>query len=85
MLLLLSSSRSGLDPVQDGGGSRFQFGVGAGSDLEATKTLVGHSEGRGKHADRDARALALGPQPLAGWVVGCGVEQGGVDLVGDVA
>ncbi len=74
MLLLLSSRWSGGDLSECDGGLVFEFGVGAGADLESSESLVGNVESGGEDADRDPEPLPFEAEVASDGVVGGGVE-----------
>ena len=73
-----------VDSCEGERGSLFEFGVCAGSNLKPAELLVGDTQACGEDGDGDADALAFGSQLSARGVLGGGVEQRGVNLVGDV-
>ena len=63
----------------------FEFGIVSGADLEAPESLIWDCESICQHGDRDAGSLSGGTKLLSDRVVGVGVHECLVDLVGDVA
>jgi hypothetical protein len=76
MLVLMSSGVYGCDLGECGGGAVFEFGSGAGADLETLELLVGDPEGFRQDGDRHARLFPLSAELLADGGIGSGAFRG---------
>src|SRR5699024_9061886 len=84
MLLLLSSSTFGVDLVELLAYSFLEFRVVAGTYFEPLKALVGDPCHPCEFGHRDSHSSTLGSEGRSGVFSSGGVDQDGIDLVGDV-